>query len=158
MRGYSTLWTVIVDCIVLHYMHIWHLRIRASNLQFWASKMNMALAQMDKLVKKLMSNPGVVDTFQDYSKSRDVQIPSLNSTFLVYIYRNLYCLLTEYVNHINSEYFLLSVMYILWYNRWEAPKSINFGSRGCTDRCGNVRKKHFIKCVAKSYHSNKKLS
>ena len=22
MRGYSTLWTVIVDCIVLHYMHI----------------------------------------------------------------------------------------------------------------------------------------
>ncbi len=36
---------VIVDCIVLHY-----LRIRAS-------KINMALARMDKLVKKLMSNP-----------------------------------------------------------------------------------------------------
>ena len=52
MRGYSTLWTVIVDCIVLHYMHIWHLRIRASSLQFRASK-------MDKLVKKLMSNPDV---------------------------------------------------------------------------------------------------
>ena len=57
MGGYSTLWKVIVDCIVLHYMHIWHLRIRASNLQFRASKINMALAQMDKLVKKLMSNP-----------------------------------------------------------------------------------------------------
>jgi hypothetical protein len=38
-------------------MHIWHLRIRASSLQFRASKINMALAQMDKLVKKLMSNP-----------------------------------------------------------------------------------------------------
>jgi hypothetical protein len=46
---------VIVDCIVLHYMHIWHLRIRASSLQFRASKINMALARMDKLVKKLMS-------------------------------------------------------------------------------------------------------
>jgi hypothetical protein len=57
MRGYSTLWTVIVDCIVLHYMHIWHLRIRASSLQFRASKINMALARMDKLVKRLMSNP-----------------------------------------------------------------------------------------------------
>ena len=41
MRGYSTLWTVIVDCIVLHYMHIWHLRIRASSLQFRSSKINM---------------------------------------------------------------------------------------------------------------------
>ena len=50
MRGYSTLWPVIVDCIVLHYMHICHLRIRAS-------KINMSLARMDKLVKKLMSNP-----------------------------------------------------------------------------------------------------
>ena len=59
MRGYFTLWTVIVDCIVLHYMHIWHLRIRASSLQFRASKINMALARMDKLVKKLMSNPGL---------------------------------------------------------------------------------------------------
>ena len=61
MRSYSTLWTVIVDCIVLHYMHtcIWHLRIRASSLQFRASKINMALARMDKLVKKLMSNPVV---------------------------------------------------------------------------------------------------
>ena len=57
MRGYSTLGTVIVDCIVLHYMHIWHLRIRASSLQFRASKINMALARLDKLVKKLMSNP-----------------------------------------------------------------------------------------------------
>jgi hypothetical protein len=36
---------------------IWHLRIRASSLQFRASKINMALARMDKLVKKLMSNP-----------------------------------------------------------------------------------------------------
>ena len=45
-------------CIVLHYMHIWHLRIRASSLQFRASKINMALARMNKLVKKLMSNPG----------------------------------------------------------------------------------------------------
>jgi hypothetical protein len=59
MRGYSTLWTVIVDCIVLHYMHIWHLRIQASSLQFQASKINMALARMDKLVKKLMSNPAI---------------------------------------------------------------------------------------------------
>ena len=59
MRGYSTLWTVIVDCIVLHYMHMWHLRIQASSLQFRASKINMALAQIDKLVKKLMSNPDV---------------------------------------------------------------------------------------------------
>ena len=42
---------------MLHYMHIWHLRIRASSLQFRASKINMALARMDKLVKKLMSNP-----------------------------------------------------------------------------------------------------
>jgi hypothetical protein len=50
MRGYSTLRPVIVDCIVLHYMHIWHLRIRASSLQFRASKINMALARMDKLV------------------------------------------------------------------------------------------------------------
>jgi hypothetical protein len=57
MRGYSTLWTVIVDCIVLHCMHIWHLTIWASSLQFRASKVNMALARMDKLVKKLMSNP-----------------------------------------------------------------------------------------------------
>ena len=48
---------VIVDCIVLHYMHIWHLRIRASNLQFRANKINMALARMDNRVKKLMSNP-----------------------------------------------------------------------------------------------------
>ena len=54
MRGYSTLWTVIVDCIVLHYMHIWYFRIRASSLQFRASKINMALARMDKLVKKLL--------------------------------------------------------------------------------------------------------
>ena len=38
-------------------MHIWHLRIRASSLQFRASKINMALARMDKMVKKLMSNP-----------------------------------------------------------------------------------------------------
>jgi hypothetical protein len=37
-------------------VHIWHLRIRASSLQFRASKINMALARMDKLVKKLMSN------------------------------------------------------------------------------------------------------
>ena len=59
MRGYSTLWTVIVDCIVLHYMHVWHLRIRASSLQFRASKINMALARMDKLVKKLMLNPAI---------------------------------------------------------------------------------------------------
>ena len=51
------LWTVIVDCIVLHYMHIQHLRIQASSLQFQASKINMALAWMDKLVKKLMVNP-----------------------------------------------------------------------------------------------------
>ena len=57
MRGYSTLWMVIVDCIVLHYRHIWHLRIRDSSLQFRASKINMALAWMDKLVKKLMLNP-----------------------------------------------------------------------------------------------------
>jgi hypothetical protein len=48
---------VIVDCIVLHYMHILHLRIWASSLQFRASKINMALVRMDKLVKKLMSNP-----------------------------------------------------------------------------------------------------
>jgi len=41
-------------------MHIWHLRIRASSLQFRASKINMALARMDKLVKKLMSNPVLV--------------------------------------------------------------------------------------------------
>ena len=41
----------------MHYMHIWQLRIRASSLQFRASKINMALARMDKLVKKLMSNP-----------------------------------------------------------------------------------------------------
>jgi len=54
---------VIVDCIVLHYMHIWHLRIRASSLQFRASKINMALAQMDKLVKMLMSNPEVDGIF-----------------------------------------------------------------------------------------------
>ena len=33
------------------------LRIRASSLQFRASKINIALARMDKLVKKLMSNP-----------------------------------------------------------------------------------------------------
>jgi hypothetical protein len=44
---------------VPHYMHIWHLRIRASSLQFRASKTNMALARMDKLVKKLMSNPNM---------------------------------------------------------------------------------------------------
>jgi hypothetical protein len=31
--------------------------VRASSLQFRASKINMALARMDKLVKKLMSNP-----------------------------------------------------------------------------------------------------
>ena len=31
----------------------------ASSLQFRASKINMALARMDKLVKKLMSNPAV---------------------------------------------------------------------------------------------------
>ena len=30
---------------------------KASSLQFRASKINMALARMDKLVKKLMSNP-----------------------------------------------------------------------------------------------------
>ena len=39
------------------YKCIWHLRIWASSLQFRASKINMALARMDKLVKKLMSNP-----------------------------------------------------------------------------------------------------
>ena len=37
--------------------YICHLKIRASSLQFWASKINMALVRMDKLVKKLMSNP-----------------------------------------------------------------------------------------------------
>ena len=31
----------------------------ASSLQFRASKINMALARMDKLVKKLMSNPEI---------------------------------------------------------------------------------------------------
>jgi hypothetical protein len=40
-------------------MHIWHLRIRASSLQFRANKINMALARMDKLVKNLMSNPAL---------------------------------------------------------------------------------------------------
>ena len=37
--------------------YICHLKIRASSLQFRASKINMALVRMDKLVKKLMSNP-----------------------------------------------------------------------------------------------------
>ena len=55
---------VIVDCIVLHYMHIWHLRILASSLQFRERKINMALARMDKLVKKLMSNPAVFKSWQ----------------------------------------------------------------------------------------------
>ena len=36
---------------------VWHLKIRASSLQFRASKINMTLARMEKLVKKLMSNP-----------------------------------------------------------------------------------------------------
>ena len=45
------------------YKHIWHLRIRASSLQFRASKINMALARMAKLVKKLMSNPVLVLSF-----------------------------------------------------------------------------------------------
>ena len=58
---------VIVNCIVLHYMHIWHLRIQASSLQFRASKINMALARMDKLVKKLMSNPECGDTHEVYT-------------------------------------------------------------------------------------------
>ena len=40
-------------------MHIWHLRIQDSSLQFRASKINMALARMDKLVKKLMLNPAL---------------------------------------------------------------------------------------------------
>jgi hypothetical protein len=40
-------------------MHIWHLRIQASSLQFRVSKINMALARMDKLVKKLMTNPEI---------------------------------------------------------------------------------------------------
>ena len=72
MRGYSTLRTVIVDCIVLHYMHIWHLKIRASSLQFRASKINMALARMDKLVKKLMSNPAIHNNHHDNSQYLDV--------------------------------------------------------------------------------------
>ena len=38
------------------YKHIWHLRIRAS-------KINMALARMAKLVKKLMSNLVLVLSF-----------------------------------------------------------------------------------------------
>jgi hypothetical protein len=50
-------------------MHIWHLRIRASNLQFRESKINMALARMDKLVKKLMSNPAYD---YDHDQEKDV--------------------------------------------------------------------------------------
>jgi hypothetical protein len=47
-------------------MHIWHLRIRASSLQFRASKINVALARMDKLVKKLMSNPDIYSKIIKY--------------------------------------------------------------------------------------------
>jgi hypothetical protein len=50
-------------------MHIWHLRIRASSLQFQASKINMALARMDKLVKKLMSNPADDGLIPEKSKA-----------------------------------------------------------------------------------------
>jgi len=39
------------------YMALKNSGYRCSSLQFWASKINMALARMDKLVKKLMSNP-----------------------------------------------------------------------------------------------------
>jgi hypothetical protein len=45
---------------------------KCSSLQFRASKINMALARMDKLVKKLMSNPdmtihspGLVEALQE---------------------------------------------------------------------------------------------
>jgi len=69
---------VIVDCIVLHYMHIWHLRIRASSLQFQASKINMALARMDKLVKKLMSNPADDGLIPEKSKA-EVYLGSMES-------------------------------------------------------------------------------
>ena len=65
---------VIVDCIVLHYMHIWHLRIRASSLQFRASKINMALARMDKLVKKLMSNPALYNNVRPFLKISSVSL------------------------------------------------------------------------------------
>ena len=78
MRGYSTLWTVIVLCIVLHYMHIWHLRIRASSFQFRASKINMALARMDKLVKKLMSNSADDGLIPEKSKT-EVYLGSMES-------------------------------------------------------------------------------
>ena len=85
---------VIVDCIVLHYMHIWHLRIRASNLQFRESKINMALARMDKLVKKLMSNPAY-DYDHDHNgpfyilKKKPHKITS-RIKYMVIIYTNVY--------------------------------------------------------------------
>jgi hypothetical protein len=49
---------------------MWHLRIWASSLQFRASKINMALARMDKLVKKLMSNP-VLGAQQKFSIQKE---------------------------------------------------------------------------------------
>jgi hypothetical protein len=37
-----------------------YMALRASSLQFRASKINMALTRMDKLVKKLMLNPELI--------------------------------------------------------------------------------------------------
>jgi hypothetical protein len=64
------------------YMHIWHLRIRASSLQFLASKINMALARMDKLVKKLMSNPGQLQWLLLPMEVSKLQHPTKNSLTL----------------------------------------------------------------------------
>ena len=72
---------VIVDCIVLHYMHIWHLTIWASSLQFRASKINMALARMDKLVKKLMSNPGGREILKSTGSVKSDNQKKLNEVF-----------------------------------------------------------------------------
>jgi hypothetical protein len=47
----------LLENLSIKHAYIWHLRIRASSLQFRANKINMALALMDNLFKKLMSNP-----------------------------------------------------------------------------------------------------
>ena len=67
-------------------MHIWHLKIRASSLQFRASKINMALARMDKLVKKLMSNPAIHNNHHDNSQYLDVLSGEIEKNlYIIYI-------------------------------------------------------------------------
>jgi hypothetical protein len=121
MRSYSTLWMVIVDCIVLHYMHICHLRIRASSLQFRASKINipqitLAFQWPTKINTMLMQRSFLL---------RHSRLANINNT--------IYASSGKWKRHPTCP--IRQVKMILWYVQFLKSKMINIelfsvGSRG----------------------------